>query len=64
MIRDILVRIRIRGDTYVWLMDLDSDPAPAIYVSDLQNGNLKKNSNFFGRLLFEATFILFFKDKS
>ncbi len=42
MIRDILVRIRIRGDTYVWLMDLDSDPAPAIFVSDLQNGNLKK----------------------
>ncbi len=27
-IRDILVRIRIRGSVYLWLMDPDPDPAP------------------------------------
>ncbi len=35
-IHDILVRIRIRG--YLWLTYPDSDPDPAIFVSDLQDG--------------------------
>jgi hypothetical protein len=35
-IRDILVRIRIRGIT-----NPDFDPAPAIFVSDLQDSNQK-----------------------
>ncbi len=43
-------------------MDTDSDPDPAIFVSDLQDG--KKNFLLnFCFLLFEGTFTSFFKDK-
>jgi hypothetical protein len=42
----------------------DSDPDPAIFTSDLQDGNQKKILSFFCLLLFEATFTSFFKDKS
>ncbi len=40
-IRDILVRIRIRGSVPLWLMDSNPDPAqdPAIFVCELQAGN-------------------------
>jgi hypothetical protein len=55
-------------------MDRDSDPDPdegadpdadpAIFVSDLQDVNNKKNFlPFFCLLLFEDTFTSFFKDK-
>jgi hypothetical protein len=39
---------------------MDPDPNPAIFISDLQDGNNKK---LLGLLLFEATFTSFFKDK-
>ncbi len=58
-IPDIIVRIRIRGSvplTYI------VDPDPAIFVSDLQDGN-KKNYNLFCFLLFEATLTSVFKEK-
>ncbi len=41
-IRDILVRIRIRGSPYVWLTD--PTPDPGLFVSDLQDTYSK---NFF-----------------
>jgi hypothetical protein len=41
---------------------MDPDLDPAIFVSDLQDVK-KKNSKFFGLLLFEGTFTSFFKDK-
>jgi hypothetical protein len=44
------------ADPYLWL----TDPDPALFVSDLQDANLKY---FFGLLLIEGTFISFFKDK-
>jgi hypothetical protein len=41
------------------------DPDPAIFVIDLQDGSKKLifEHNFFCLLLFEGTFISFFKDK-
>jgi len=47
---------------------MDSDPAPvpamdpAIFISDLQDGNNKK-FKFFSLFLFKGTFTSFFKDK-
>jgi len=63
-IRDMLVRIRIRGS-----VPLTKDPDPAIFVSDLsaifvsdlQDGNKKI---IFCLLLFEVIFTLFSKIKS
>jgi hypothetical protein len=46
------------GDPYLWLIDSD----PAIFVSDLQDGNNKKIL-FFGFLLFEAILTSVFKEK-
>ncbi len=45
---------------YLWLTDLDTDQEPAIFVSDLQSGNVKF---YFCLLLFGGTFASFFKDK-
>ncbi len=59
-IRDILVRIRIRGSVQT---EPDSDPDPAIFVSDLQDSNKKIFSTFFCLLLFEAIFSSFFEYK-
>ncbi len=47
-------------------MDPDADPDPAIFVSDLQDVNEKKNFSLTFLLitvLFEGTFTSFFKDK-
>jgi|LakMenEpi03Aug12_release.lakeMendotaPanAssembly.Ray.scaffolds.fasta_scaffold3223439_1 hypothetical protein len=45
-------------------MDLDSDPDPDIFVTDLQDANKNKfKKKFFCFLLFEGTFTSFFKDK-
>ncbi len=46
------------ADLWQFGPDPDPDPDPAIFISDLQDGNQK----FFCLLLFEATFILFYKD--
>ncbi len=46
------------ADPYISLMD--TDPDPAIFVSDFQEVNKKK---FFCFLLFEGTFTSFFRDK-
>jgi hypothetical protein len=45
--------------------DSDPDPDPAIFVIDLQDASKKLifEHNFFCLLLFEGTFISFFKDK-
>ncbi len=52
-------------DPYQRLKDLDSDPDPALFVSDLQNSNNKYYflTKFFGLILFEDTFTSVFKDK-
>ncbi len=43
---------------------MDPDPDPALFVTDLQDANKKLFfSKFFCLLLFEGTFISFFKDK-
>jgi hypothetical protein len=43
---------------------MDPDPDPAIFVIDLQDASKKLFFNtLFCLLLFEATFISFFKDK-
>jgi hypothetical protein len=45
--------------------DADPDPAPAIFVVELQDANKKLFFNkFFCLLLFEGTFTSFFKEKS
>jgi hypothetical protein len=46
-------------------MDPDADPDPAIFVSDLQDGNKQQQNffKFFCFLFFKGTFISFFKDK-
>ncbi len=46
-------------------MGPDSDPDPAIFIIDLQEHNKKTNflKRFFCILLFEGTFLSFFKDK-
>jgi hypothetical protein len=65
-IHDNLVWIRIRGSMPLTDPDSDSDPDPAIFVIDLQDGN-QKLRNFFKKvfclLLFEGAFTSFFKDK-
>ncbi len=45
--------------------DLDADPVPTIFISDLQDDNKKLvfKKKFFCILLFEGTFASFFKDK-
>ncbi len=48
------------ADPCLWLIDLDTDPDPAIFVIDLQGANKKL---IFCLLLFEGTFTSFFKDK-
>ncbi len=58
--RDILLRIRIRGDTYLWLMD--RDPDPAIFVSDLHDGN--KKFQFFSYYFLKVHLHHFSKQKS
>jgi hypothetical protein len=54
-------------DPCLWLMvpGPDSDPDPAIFVTDLQDANKKLNflNQFFCLLLFEGTFTSFSKDK-
>jgi hypothetical protein len=51
-------------DPYLWLMDPDADPDPAIFVVDLQDANKKLiYKRFFCILIFEGTFTSFFKDK-
>ncbi len=62
-IRDILVRIRIRGSVPLWPMN--PDPDHAIFVFDLQDANKKLFffSTFFCLLLFEGTFTSLFLDK-
>ncbi len=45
------------------LTDQDSDPAPAIFVSDHQDGNLKKNFYVFLLTTCYATFAYFFEEK-
>jgi hypothetical protein len=45
-------------------MDLNADPDPAVFVSDLQDVNKKKLFQVFCLLLFEASFTSFFKEKS
>ncbi len=67
-IRDILIWIRVRGSlplTYGSESGSgDPAPDPALFVSDLQDANLKIFfSNFFGLLRFEGTFTSVFKDK-
>ncbi len=47
------------ADPYLGVMD--SDPDPAIFVTDLQDVN--KKSFFAYYLLFEGTFTSYFKDK-
>ncbi len=49
-IRDILVRIRIRGDPYLWRTpdpDPDTAPDPAIFASDLQGHDKMSTKNYF-----------------
>jgi hypothetical protein len=45
--------------------DRDADPDPVIFIIDLQDANKKLINffKFFSLLLFEGTFISFFKDK-
>jgi hypothetical protein len=59
-IRDIFVRIRIRGSVPLTNgsgLNRDPTPDPAIFVSDLRDGKI------FCLLLFDAIFTSFFKDK-
>jgi hypothetical protein len=54
------------ADPYLWLMDLypESDPDPAIFITDLQDANKKLIlKKLFCILLFEGTFTSFFKNK-
>ncbi len=46
-------------------MDPDADPNPSIFIIDLQDANKKLyfEKKFFCMVLFEGTFISFFKDK-
>ncbi len=57
-IPDIMVRIRIRGSVPV------TNRSGSCYFRQWQDGNNKKNSNFFCFLLFEATLTSVFKEKS
>jgi hypothetical protein len=45
-------------DPCFWHMDPNSDPYPAIFVTELQDTNKKQTllKKFFGLLLFEGTF--------
>jgi hypothetical protein len=58
-----VLRIHDIMESRLWLMD--PDPDPVVFVIDLQDANKKLFlfSKFFCWLLFEGTFISFFKDK-
>ncbi len=49
------------GDPYLWLTDLDSDPAPDpdFFVSDLQDGNYIFFFVFFAYYCFKLKYIIF-----
>ncbi len=59
-IREILVRIRIRGSISLTTV---MDPDPVIFVADLQHINKKFKFFWLITELFEGTFTSFFKDK-
>jgi hypothetical protein len=57
--------LAVLGNRHILMLYGSADPDPAIFVSDLEDGN--KNIFFFYvfcLLLFEGTFTSFFNDKS
>jgi hypothetical protein len=64
--KQLQIEMLLTWGEYAYRKKADADPDPAIFIIDLQDANKKLifKKDFYCILLFEGTFISFFKDKS